>query len=71
MTVVGKFQIKSSDDMVATMEIEMTIGEWKHVKMDLKRRSTSSTYSATESLEKVVADLITRSEGVFHAREET
>ncbi len=71
MTVVGKFQINSTDDMVATMKIEMTIGEWRQVKADLNRHAARKNYSATDSLEKVVNNLIVKSEGVFHAREET
>ena len=71
MSVQGKFSIDSPDSMNATMEITMTIGEWKQVRIDLRKPHTSPYYSATESLRTVISDLIIKSEGTFHAREET
>ncbi len=71
MTIVGKFQIDNPDKMSATMEITMTVGEWRQVRQDLRKPTTTTFYSATESLVKVIGDLITKAESTYHAREET
>lgn len=71
MSVAGKFTIDSPDDMKATMEITMTLSEWKQVRRDLKKPNVSRFYPSTESLAKVISDLITKAESTYYAREET
>lgn len=71
MSVKGTFILDNPNDMQATMQVTMTVGEWERIAKDIEATLEQKTlFPSTRSFRDLIVSLVAQAGETFYATEE-